>query len=131
MRKMILLFFHLRLHAAAVEGLKDGTSPRINNVTAEYLKKDGQTTLKKYTKLCNEGYGLLEYGLLPGKSLLLSLFKFCGNENTISLIMHPRKILFGVILNRLGSQSEKKNIVTESKQDSRSIAVQPRNLQSE
>ncbi|XP_072039417.1 uncharacterized protein [Amphiura filiformis] len=41
----------------AMRNMKDGRSPGIDNVQAEMLKSGGQTTIKAYTKLCNESTG--------------------------------------------------------------------------
>ena len=97
--------------ATAIESLKDGKSPGIDNVPAELIKKGGQTTIEIYTKLCNEVWSTGVWPSAWTQSLIIPLpkkgnLKFCSNYRTISLISHPSKILLRVILNRLRPQAE-------------------------
>ena len=101
--------------AAAIESLKNGKSPRIDNVLAEFLKKGGQTTIEIYTKLCKEVWSTGVWPSAWTQSLIIPLskkgnLKSCSKYRTINLISLPSKILLRVILNRLrAATSRKKN----------------------
>ena len=97
---------------AAIEGLKEGKSPGIDNVPAELLKNGGPITVAAYTKLCNEVWTSGVWPATWTQSVIIPLpkkgnLKSCNNYRTISLISHPSKILLRVILNRLRPQAER------------------------
>ena len=91
---------------AAIQSLKIGKSPGVDNIPAELLKAGGHILTKIFTNICNY---IWETGIWPScwtKSLIISLhkkgsFQKCENYRTISLISHSSKIMLKIILRRL------------------------------
>lgn len=97
--------------AKAINKLKPGKTPGIDNIPAELLKHGGEHIIEALTTLCNK---ILHQNAWPKEwtqSLVLPLpkkgnMKKCTNYRTISLISHPSKVMLNIILDRLKSLAE-------------------------
>ena len=96
---------------AAVQSLKLGKSPRVNNVPSELLKNGGKAVVKALTALGQQIWEQKRWPKDWTQSLMIPLpkkgnLRQCGNHRTISLISHPSKVMLCIILNHLKSKAE-------------------------
>ena len=96
---------------AAVKALKMGKSAGIDNIPAELVQAEGETTIDILTAICNKIWRTGEWLTTWTQSLVITLPKkgnlqLCQNYKTISLISHPSKVMLKIILNRLQPQAE-------------------------
>ena len=95
----------------ALRTLKGGKSPGAHNILAELLKHGGFEMIKVLTTLCQRFWKTKEWPNEWTQSMIIPLpkkgnLKLCKNYRTISLINHPGKIMFRVILTRLKGKAE-------------------------
>ena len=95
----------------AIQSLKNGKSPGIDNVPSELLKGGGEALHDIITKLCQKVWSTNQWPDLWSTSLIIPIpkkgdLKKCSNYCTISLISHTSNILLRIILNRLIPQAE-------------------------
>ena len=96
---------------AAVQSLKLGKSPGVDNVPSQLVKHGGKDDFKALTALCQ---WILEQKKKPKEwtqSLMTPLpkkgnLRQCENHRMISLISHPSKVMLLIILNHLKSKAE-------------------------
>ena len=80
----------------AVNTLKTGKSPGVDNIPSELLKNGGEATTKILTAICKKIWETKEWLMEWTQSLVIPLpqkgsLKQCQNYRTINLISHPRK----------------------------------------
>jgi hypothetical protein len=95
---------------AAIQTLKVGKSPGLDNIPAELLKHGGTETTKVLTVVCQKVWEEKRWPKDWTRSLVIPLpkkgnLKQCQNYRTISLISHPSKVRLRIILNRLTSKA--------------------------
>nr|XP_049612464.1 uncharacterized protein LOC125989972 [Syngnathus scovelli] len=91
---------------SAVQSLKPGKSPGVDNITAELIKAGGDPIIDALLLICNKIWTTGEWPTSWTQSLIITLLKkgnvqLCQNYRTISLISHPSKVMLKVILRRL------------------------------
>ena len=107
----------------AVNSLKKGKSPGVDNIPAELVQAGGDAMVDTLTKICNKIWVTREWPTEWTQSLVITLPKKgnlqkCQNYRTISLISHPSKVMLKILLNRLKPQAE--NIIAEEQAGFRS-----------
>ena len=95
---------------AAIQTLKVGKSPGLDNIPAELLKHGCTETTKVLTVVCQKVWEEKRWPKDWTRSLVIPLpqkgnLKQCQNYRTISLISHPSKVMLRIILNRLTSKA--------------------------
>ena len=83
----------------------------MDNIPSLLLKNGGETKTTVLTVMCQKIWETKEWPKEWTQSLVISLpkkgqLKQCKNYRTISLISHPSKIMFRIILNRLKTKAE-------------------------
>ena len=92
----------------AVRDPKAGKSTGVDNIPSDLFKNGGETTPTVLTVICQKIRETKERTKEWTQSLVKPLrhLQQCKNYRTISLISHPSKIIFRIILNRLKSKAE-------------------------
>ena len=96
----------------AVASLKKGKSAGVDNIPAELVHADGETTIDVLTEFCNGIWRTGEWPTPWTQSLIITLPKngnlqLCQNYRTIdSSVSHSSKVMLKVILNGLKPQAE-------------------------
>ena len=91
---------------SAIQSLKIGKSPGIDNITGELLKSGGENMISVITNVCNKIWNSGDWPMVWTQYLIICIHKKgniqkCENYRTISLISHMSKIILKVILRRL------------------------------
>ena len=95
----------------AVNSLKKGKSPGVDNIPAELILAGDNKVIDVLTTICNSIWKNGKWPTPWTQSLVITLPKrgnlqLCQNYRTISLISHPSKVMLKVIQNRLKPQAE-------------------------
>ena len=95
----------------AVQSLKLGKSPGVDNIPSELVKNGGEEVVKALTAICQWIWEQKKWPKEWAQSLMIPLLKKgnlrqCKNCRTISLISHPSKVMLHTILNHLKSKAE-------------------------
>ena len=95
----------------AVDRLRNGKSPGIDNIQAELLKETGDEGLIIIHRLCNKIWKCKEWPEDWKKAVFLPIPKKgdtrdCANNRTISLISHASKVLLHIIAERIRNHLE-------------------------
>lgn len=98
----------------AVNSLKTGKSPGVDNISGELITAGGEHRIKALHNICNKIWKTHNWPVSRTKSLVITLpkkgdLKQCNNYRTLSLISHPSKVLLRIILNRLKPQAAEIN----------------------
>ena len=96
---------------AAVQSLKLGKSPGVDNIPSELVKNGGEEFVKALTALCQLIWEQKKWPKEWTQSLVIPLpkkgnLRQCKNHRMISLISHPSKVVLCFILNCLKSKAE-------------------------
>ena len=96
---------------AAIKALKMGKSAGVDNIPAELVQAGGEAMIDILTAICNKIWKIGEWPTTWTQSLVITLPKkgnlqLWQNYRTISLIIHPSKVMLKIILNRLKPQAE-------------------------
>ena len=96
---------------AAVNSLKQGKSPGVDNIPAEFLKAGGDQIIDALHGICQRIWSARSWPEQWTTSLVIPLpkkgnLRMCQNHRTISLISHQSKVMLRIILNRLKSKAE-------------------------
>ena len=94
-----------------MRNLKAEKPPGVDNIPSELFKNGGKTTTTVLTVICQMIWETKEWPKEWTQSLVIPLpqkghLKQCKNYRTISLISHPSKVMFQIILNRLKAKAE-------------------------
>ena len=95
---------------AALQSLKKGKSAGVHNIPAELVQAGEEDVIVSLTTICDTIWQTGEWPTPWTQSLVIALPKK-GNlqqdqtYRTISLIIHPSKVMLKIILNRLKPQS--------------------------
>ena len=81
---------------SAIQSLKSGKSPGIDNITGELLKSVGENMISVITNICNKLWNSGDWHMVWTQSLIICIhekgnIKKCKNYNTISIISHRVK----------------------------------------
>ena len=95
----------------AVNSLKKGKSPGVDNIPAELILAGDNKVIDVLTTICNSIWKNGKWPTPWTQSLVITLPKrgnlqLCPNYRTISLISHPSKVMLKIIQNRLKPQAE-------------------------
>ena len=96
---------------AAVQSLKLGKSPGVDNIPSELVKNGGKEVVKALTAVCQWIWEQKKWPKEWMQSLMIPLpkkgnLRQCKNHRMISLISHPSKVMLHIILNHLKSKAE-------------------------
>ena len=96
---------------AAVKALQMGKSAGVDNIPAELVHAGGEAIIDILTAICNKNWKTGKWLTTWTQSLVITLPKkgnlqLCQHYRTISLIIHPSKVMLKIILNRLQPQAE-------------------------
>ena len=89
----------------AVQSLKAGKSPGVDNIPSELLKNGGEATTIVLTVILKKIWKIKEWPKEWTQSLVIPLPKK-GNRQQCQKISHPSKTMLRVILNRLKAKAE-------------------------
>ena len=92
--------------------MKKGKSAGVDNILAELVQAGGEDVISALTTICNKIWQTGEWPSPWTQSLFITRPKKgnlqqCQNYRTISLIIHPSKVMLKIILNRLKPQADK------------------------
>ncbi|XP_037780246.1 uncharacterized protein LOC119576673 [Penaeus monodon] len=101
----------------AIKELKRNKSPGADNICAELIQVNGDTTAKVIHKLCSEILKTKEWPSQWTESVLITIPKKannrkCSGYRTISLISHTSKVLLKIIKKRISPRVEE--VLSES-----------------
>ena len=87
-------------------------SAGVDNIPTELVQAGGEDVITALTTLCKKIWQTGEWPTPRTQSLVITLPKKgnlqqCQNYRSISLIIHPSKVMLKIILNRLKPQAEK------------------------
>ena len=107
---------------AAVQSLKKGKSAGVDNIPAEVVLPGGEEVITVLLITCDKIWQTAEWPTPRTQTLVITLPKKGNlqqshNYRTISLIIHPSKVMLKLILKRLKPQAEK--IVAEEQEGPR------------
>jgi hypothetical protein len=102
---------------AAIQKMKDGKSPGVDNVTADEMKAAGSMGVNMMFKLCERVWEREEIPEDWSKAVIVPIYKkkdktVCDNYRGISLLCHAEKLFASIILQRIRNRTEE--ILTES-----------------
>ena len=96
---------------AAVQSLKLGKSPGVDNVPSELVKNGGKEVVKALAAICQWIWEQKKWPEEWTQSLMIPLpkkgnLRQCENHRMVSLISLPSKVMLCIILNHLKSKAE-------------------------